>query len=161
MRHTRIDRILYMSAAIAVVLATASVTWAKVNRRPPSMYVPGERFGPVPELSLPEGGDTLVAWIDSRCGACTASMPFYSRLTALAKHTQVVLLGREPAGDLRDYASAYDVKPAHIVSVGDLPLKFAGTPTLVLVGPDAVVRAVWFGRRETIEQEAEVIARIK
>ena len=56
MRHTRIDRILYMSAAIAVVLATASVTWAKVNRRPPSMYVPGDRFGPVPELSLPEGG---------------------------------------------------------------------------------------------------------
>ena len=84
-------------------------------------------------------------------------MPFYRRLTTQLGRARVVVMGREPIQVLQAYVEEFGVRPTQVVSVGERVLKFRGTPTLVLVGTDAVVRSVWFGRRQTTAEEEAVI----
>lgn len=158
--HSRIDTTLYLSAAAAVILALAAVGWSVVAHRPPQQYAAGERFDDIPNLNVSAAPSTLIIWVDSRCGPCTASMPFYQRLTGQTHRTRLVVMGREPTQDLKDYLAEFGVRPAQIISVGDRVLKFKGTPTVVLIGADSIVRAVWYGRRQTATEEEDIIKRL-
>ncbi|CAN5877488.1 hypothetical protein BH18ACI5_BH18ACI5_03780 [soil metagenome] len=160
--NSRTDTTLYVSAALAaVLLAMGSVGWSVRSRHRPQTYATGDRFDEVPNLDLTASPSTLLIWVDSRCGACTASMPFYQRLAAHRYRMPIVVIGRQPAQVLEDYLATFGVRPAQVISVGDLPLKFRGTPTVVLVGKDSIVRSVWYGRRQTAMDEEDIIKRLE
>lgn len=153
----RLDTALCLSAGFAMLLAVSAVCWSLASRRAPLQYATGDRFASIEDLNLAVAPATLILWVNSRCGACTASMSFYRRLTAQPHRTRIVVMGRESVQRLRDYLAQFDVRPAQVISSDDPRLKFAGTPTLALLGADSVVRSVWFGRRQTVTEELEII----
>lgn len=155
--RSRVDVVLNASAGLAILLALAAAGWSVAAHRPPPQYATGDRFDDIPNLNPADAPSTLVLWVDSRCGPCTASMPFYRRLTAKPHRTRVIVLGRESSRVLEDYLAGFGVRPAQVISVGDRVLTFRGTPTVVLIGADRIVRAVWYGRRQTQSEEEDII----
>jgi hypothetical protein len=158
---SRVDKTLYLSALFATLIAAGAVVWSLAARRPPPQYAVGDRFDGVPAVDLKAGPSTLVIWVSSRCGACTASMPFYRQLTAGTHRARLVVMGQEPVDLLQDYVDAFGVRPAQVISTGDSSLKFVGTPTLLLIGQDSIVRSVWYGRRKGPVEELDIIRRVE
>lgn len=155
-RTSIVDGLLSACAIVASVAAMAAVDrYAAVSRQPPQ-YEAGMVFE---DPDAPRGASasrTLIIWLDSSCGACTASMPFYRQLLARVRRTRIVVMGRESVASLSDYLSMYRVEPDRIVSMPNRAAKFRGTPTLMVVGPDSVIESVWYGRRQSAKEEEEV-----
>jgi hypothetical protein len=63
-------------------------------------------------------------------------------------------MAAEPATELREWVAKFGITPDEIVSVGDLPLEFKGTPTVLLVGADSVIRRVWYGVIDSDDESA-------
>jgi len=160
-RTRRLDTMLNCAAATALALATASVVWSLSLRQAAAGYQEGDLFDQVAEVSFQGAPKTLVVWVDTTCGACTESMPFYRELTRQRHRARFVVIGREPVQIMRDYLAQHAVQPDQIVTVGNRALKFRGAPTLLLVGPDSIVRTTWFGRLDSADDKQAVLNRLK
>jgi hypothetical protein len=160
-RRVGLDAALNGGAGLCLALAVFGVGWRIASERPPAQYRVGMRFANVPGLNLGASPVTLIVWINTQCGACSASMPFYNRLISDLRGMRIVVMSREPVDVLTTYLQSYGVHPAQAVSVGSQSLLFVGTPTLALVGSDSIVRGVWFGRSQSVIDEEAVTRSIR
>jgi len=156
-----LDRSLYLSAAISMLLAIGAATWSALAHRPPEQYAIGERVGTIPNIDFSSSPSTILLWLDSKCAACSRSMDALTRVAAAARLTKVVAVGRQHVEQLEDYAIAYKLRLTGAVSVGDMPLKFRGTPTVMLVSADSVVEGVWFGVADIQAGEGTIVRMLK
>jgi hypothetical protein len=156
-RLSRLDKALCISSIAATMLAVAAVAWSTTPHPVPPPYAAGDRFEDIPDLDPAAASSTIVLWVDSRCPACTASAAFYRRLTTQPLRARVVVMGRQRSQILQTFVDTSGLHAAQVISVGDLPLKLKMTPTIVLIGPDSLVRSAWEGRRQTAAEEDEVI----
>jgi hypothetical protein len=136
--------VLVILASLAV-LAKAAQEYFTANRAVATKnYAVGDRFPDIPGLPSATGG-TLVLWLRTTCRFCTESMPFYTELVALSRRARIVAVGDEPAAVLRTYLEGNGVVVDAVLTVPVGTVRLAGTPTLVFVGPDKRVGAVWRG----------------
>lgn len=131
---------------------------------PAPEYSQGDSMPQVAKLGLPEADYTLLMFLNSRCGYCTASMPFYGRLKEERdRHSasvRLAALSAEPQEVLDNYLSQHQVKLDSTIALSPvqfLEFRVRGTPTLILVDKEGVVRSAWIGRLDPA-QEAEVMA---
>jgi peroxiredoxin len=118
-------------------------------------YRAGETFEPI-GVNLAPKGPTLVMYVRSNCEFCTASMAFYNRMTkGKSEGARVVVVGPEPEEQLRRYVAEHGLIADQVISVQRGVLRFAGTPTLVLLDRDGRIRRVWQGQL-AVAQEKEV-----
>jgi hypothetical protein len=100
---------------------------------------------------------TLLVVVQSRCKFCTASMPFYERMTKSAHaDTQIVVLTQEEAAIGRAYVTSHGFEPDDVVSIPDFN-RIHSTPTLILTDATRTVRRIWTGKLSA-DREAEVLA---
>lgn len=165
--NDRLKARLDLLATVLVMLASLSVIgslgWRWLN--PPAaprvslpMYEIGETFPDVPGMLLSSNGPTLVAWLQSTCRYCTASMDFYRALVEKRRVGKIVAMGPESSDVLGAYLKEHKVVVDQVVSVSGKGLKLYGTPTLVLVGQDRRVINVWKGQVKDQKAQADVIA---
>lgn len=152
-----IDRVFGWVALLALLIALASVSWRATAQRQSDEYKVGQRMDGIGDVRFSTSSKTLVLWVDSRCHFCTESMAFYRHLSQQANNDRLVVVGREPAEVLQNYLARFHVSAARVVSVGDSTLRFRGTPTLLLVGQDSVIRGVWTGKLQSDKKEREVL----
>lgn len=111
-------------------------------------------------IDLPQGTYTAGIITSPVCQFCVNSVPFHKRLVSAAKEAGVPLWVAMPS--VRPKAayrtSWFDDKL--IVDWRDISRRFQGTPSVVLVGPNSVVRKVWVGQLDE-DKEEEVIAAIR
>jgi hypothetical protein len=107
-------------------------------------------------VGLENIGKAVVFVTESRCAFCTASMPFYERLIALAaaSGTRVLFATPEPVTTNRTYLRDNGVLHQTPILLEELDLSVRGTPT-VLVLEGRTIKRAWLGKL-TAEQEAEV-----
>ena len=107
-------------------------------------------------------GNTLVLALAPGCDSCSESAPFYRRLSAdLATqrvHMTAVLPGSVEEG--REYLRNLNVEIGDVRQGSFELLKIRGTPTLILIDEQGVVRNVWLGRFPT-DKERQVIDMIR
>jgi len=105
---------------------------------------------------------TLVMALSVNCRYCTESAPFYQHLTAeISKHpnTHLVSVLPQPTEAGRKYLSELGIT---IEDVRQIPLGVvgvAGTPTLILVDKEGIVKKVWIGKLPESAQ-SEVISQL-
>lgn len=101
---------------------------------------------------------TLIMALQSDCGYCRESMPFYRRLLTQDRAGGVQVVVAAPARDtgISDYLASEGVTPDAVVldRAGELPV--SGTPTLLVVDSDGVVTHSWIGLLDA-ERESEVL----
>jgi hypothetical protein len=113
-----------------------------------------EKLDGVPLAAKPE---TMLVVVQSRCKFCTASMPFYERLSKTAHaRTQIVVLTQEEAAIGHAYVSSHGFEPDAVVSIPEFA-RIHSTPTVILTDATKTVRQIWTGKLSAAS-EAEVLA---
>jgi hypothetical protein len=148
-----VDTALRVTAWLAVLLAVVSLLMALAERSPG--YAVGDRLD-IPGVDNGSDG-TLVLWLDSACQPCVDSMTFYRRLRGSVGSVQVFALARETDRSLRIFLATHGLAVDSVLSLGDTPTKFVGTPTVVLVDSTGTIRRLWLGRLPSTEAEDEVL----
>jgi hypothetical protein len=146
-------------AAGVLVFRTWSAAPAATATRagPPELvsYSVGDTLGPIPGIDFGSSRLTLVAYLQSSCRFCDASMTFYRGLVDEGSKVPMVVIGFEPQSVLDDYVARHRFKPDRVVSVAIGTLRFRGTPTLALIERDGKIRSIWRGQLKP-DREAEV-----
>lgn len=114
---------------------------------------------PLTGVDWAKNGETLVIAMSAGCDHCTASIPFYQKLVALATPTkgpQIVAVLPQEEVEGRDYLDREQLKIANVQKVDFDDLKIRATPTLMLVDRTGTVSKVWVGELKP-ENQDEVI----
>ncbi len=154
---------------VAIILVSVLIVVAFIragHRSSPLPAVPLKRsIDPIGRQVFVEGIDwskseqTMVLFLSTQCGYCKKSEPFYHRLNGEPRDPQaarLIAVFPQPNQNGKEY-----LEQAHIV-VDDLrqrpatDLRVRGTPTLVLVDRNGIVRNKWEGLLSPA-QEAEVM----
>ncbi len=138
--------------------STATVSLAE------EVYVAGERMPAVPGVRFEEAEQTLVLFASSTCSVCTDTMPFYrelvERIEALPSHLPLAVISFEEHSRIAAYTNLHRLSPDIVASVSPQTFKLRRTPTLILVGPDAIVKNSWVGRVISDQKRAEIFAAV-
>jgi hypothetical protein len=113
---------------------------------PPSPLV--GRALAVPDVDWQASPVTVVLGLSTTCGYCTQSMPFYTKLAALAAREprlRIIALFPQPVPDSERYLKTFSVDVARVISTPLPGLGIQGTPTLLIVGRDGTVQKSWAG----------------
>lgn len=134
----------------------------KTDRIP---YSPGEAFKPVAGFSPSPGKASLVLVVKDGCPFCTASMPFYQKMSAKLQHARSMeFVGVCPQEEAmcNAYLKSHDLTFTRTVGIASsvmADMRVLGTPTIMLIGETGKVENVWLGKL-TQQREDEVVAAI-
>ena len=143
-----------LGAVTATLLAVCSLLALGYSRLPPAEYRVGEIFDGLPEWNASAARATTVLWINTHCGACTDSIPFYRSLSSAPRASRLVIVGREPQDELVSWATTAGISYDAVISVGRRKLKLPFTPALLVIDQHRRIVAARTGRViEADEQE--------
>ena len=128
----------------------------------PVVYPTGAKISDTPGLEFTKAPKTLLLVTNSACHFCSASMPFYKRLTATAKanSTRVVAVTSEDTSTNRNYLQSNGVEFDGVVSATEEGVLVRATPALILVRRDGGVINSWVGQLSS-EEEKAVLSNVK
>lgn len=146
--------------AVAVVVAAGALV--KRNLYPTRGANPenrprinaGEKLN-VANVDWQQNKKSLVFFLKKDCSFCTSSAPFYRQLLEEASKRNVKSLAILPDSDqeAREYI-AYLKLPIDTMQTGPLDqYKITGTPTVLFVDSQGIVRNIWFGAPREHEKE--------
>lgn len=114
----------------------------------------GEKLN-VPKVDWAQNKKSLVFFLNKDCVYCTSSAPLYRQLIAEASKRNVKSLAILPNSDreAREYVKSLELL-TDTVQTGLLEsYKITGTPTVLFVDRQGIVRNVWFGAVPGREKE--------
>ncbi len=143
---------------VATILAAAAVLWTLgekfVRGNAPEIVGPGAPIE-LPGVNWDKTATSLVLVLQADCPYCTASVPFYRDLIAanasgatqfIAVFPHAVSVGREV---LKSHGlDIQTVSQANLRSLG-----ISGTPTLLLVNQQGVVKRTWIGQLSAVRED--------
>lgn len=134
-------------ALIASAVLVKNYLQSKAEQGVPPQIGVGEKFS-LTDVDWKGNGNTLVLALASGCDSCSESAPFYRRLTAdlPAERVHITAVLPESVEESREYLRSLKVEIGDVRQGSFQSLKIKGTPTLILVDPEGVVRNVWLGR---------------
>ena len=144
--------------SVALVVACAallfrSVTYVfpgpAVSERQPQL-IQGERLPAIGRVDFAAAPNTVVLILSTHCPYCTRSMPLYVRLARSAalkrKTVQIVVVGKESEAALSNNIEHYTLRVNRIARLSEsLSASIEGTPTVLIVGADRVIRESFVG----------------
>lgn len=114
----------------------------------------------LPGYSPTGAGPTLVMALSTRCHFCTASMPFYKKLTVFRRSTpgslRVVAVLPESEGEAKAYLQQNGIAVDRVLPLPLEQIGVSGTPTLLLLDRQNKVDESWVGLLDEAQQ-AKVI----
>jgi peroxiredoxin len=144
--------------AIAVVVAAGALVKRNFFPGTGNPNLPrisaGERLS-VPNVDWERNKKTLVFFLKKDCVYCTSSAPLYRQLIEDASKRSVASLAILPnsADEARKYLQYLEL-PIENIQTGSLAAyKVTGTPTVVFVDNQGIVRSVWYGAAPDREKE--------
>lgn len=162
----RLEKVANVSIVIAVVLFVSmwGLYFYRSSDTPPAGpvvpdYGAGDTLPAEEGLPFAPNRASVLLFVNSECRFCTASMPFYRKLTAdESRNYDVFVVSKEPFESLEGYLASNAVAPDRTVALrSDTPLRLRKTPTLIVTDDTRVVRGVWVGQLSD-SQQAEVLS---
>ena len=166
----KVQLLAHLATILIAILLGIAITQqyflAKQARYPePAPFAPlhaGARL-PVPGIDWTKNERTLLIALSRGCHFCSASAPFYKRLTQeLSGQKEVGLVAAfpQPVDDARSYLSNLGVSIADVRQLRLDSLGVLGTPTLILVNREGVVINAWRGQLPSAKED-EVFSQLK
>lgn len=153
---------------VAIIAASVSLVYfvamrTSAERRAVANAPSGIEAGEVLNLSgvaWGTGPQTLVLALNQTCNYCTASGPFYRRINKEVPDANLIAMLPHPVEESKTYLASLGVSVRQIVQADFDSLNVRGTPTLLLVDREGVVRTIWRGQLDDSRQ-AQVIAALR
>jgi peroxiredoxin len=146
---------------IVIALAMVAVAAAVVKRyafssspENPPRIAKGDRLE-VPNVNWAQNEKTLIFFLMKDCRYCQSSAPFYRQLLADAakQNVKVLAILPNPVNEAKEYVQRLEL-PIDNIQTGSLAsYKIPGSPSVLFVDKQGVVRGVWFGAGEGREQK--------
>ena len=145
------------AAVIASVVLVRNYLLSGSGPGLPPQIAAGEKF-PLTDVDWKGNGNTLVLALAPGCESCSESAPFYRRLTAELAPQRIHMTAVLPASveESREYLRGLNVEVSDVRQGSFELLKIRGTPTLILVDEQGVVRNVWLGRFPPDKEQAVI-----
>jgi hypothetical protein len=103
---------------------------------------------------------TVLLVLSTKRRFCTESAPFYRNLQQKkAKDVAIIAVFPQPVADSTDYLNEIGVSASRVVQAGLASVGVSGTPTLLLIDGDGIIRDSWVGKLSEGETE-KVLTRI-
>lgn len=171
-RDNTVSKLLEDLANVAIVIAALClcVTLARgylhkphVSLEIPSLNI-GNRLGLLPPAKGPNAGhDRLILALSTNCHFCTESGAFYRRISRSFEMglnaPNLTAVFPQSVEDGSKYLSNLEIRVDQVEQRNLSDLNIFGTPTLVLVNGNGVIKQVWAGKLPP-EKESEVIAAV-
>jgi len=106
---------------------------------------PGTRLA-IENIDWTKSPETLLLLVSTTCHFCSESAPFYQRLAQTHGTAQLVVLMPQSVSEGKKYLDDLKVNIEDIRQVNFGSLGVRGTPTLILVDADGVVKGSWMGK---------------
>lgn len=155
MAKIRLNLNIVTNVAVLAVCAMWAVRFATVlydNERRAGRPIPAYTAGTTVHApigsKLTEGRVTLLVISRSTCPYCRASMPFYRKVTAVARRAGVRIVGlsAEDVEGTRKFLESYGVHCDSVVSTAAGGITVQAVPALVLVRGNGKVINSWAGK---------------
>lgn len=151
--HTVADGI-SIAAGLGTMALLGNLYWPRAEPLPQFEDV---RLEPEIGIDFTARPRTLVMVIQSSCGYCQESAPFYRRIIERdAADVQVVVAAPSTDAGIDSYLTETGLDPDSVVLVDRWRLPVPSTPTLLLVADDGLVTHAWVGMLDA-EREAAVL----
>lgn len=143
--------------AVAVVIAAAALvkrTFFTGQASNLPRISAGERLN-TPDVNWKQNKQSLVFFLKKDCAYCTSSAPFYRQLIedASKRNVKAVAILPNSFDEARKYLTYLEL-PIEEVHIGPLAAyKVTGTPTVLLVDDQGMVKSSWFGAVPEREKE--------
>jgi thioredoxin-related protein len=160
---------LALNLMIALVLVSIGVVvikhyWYRERSAVPlgNYTVPAGSKVSLPDVDWEKSGQTLLLVLDTGCGYCTASAPFYQQIvreSANNRRVQLIAAFPQEISKSKQYLNDLNVPIAEVRQSSLNALGVKGTPTLILINSKAEVLRSWPGKLSA-EEEKEVLLKI-
>ncbi|MBZ5503922.1 MAG: redoxin family protein [Acidobacteriia bacterium] len=149
--------IILVSLVIAVVLVRSHLLQRPEN---PRQISAGTRFA-LRDVDWRGNERNVVFAISATCHFCTESAAFYRELSRLCKlhNVRTIAILPQPPEAAKEYTKSLGVEFDEVLQARLSELEIYGTPTLLFVDNQGVVRNVWIGKLPN-RAEKEVTAKI-
>jgi len=99
--------------------------------------------------------------LSTTCKYCTESLPFYKKLgnSKSSGEARLIAAFSQDRDEAAEYLASAQVAVDEIIQTAPDYFNVRGTPTLLLVDRDGIVKAVWEGKLAA-DEENEVLARL-
>jgi len=146
-----------IAALIASVVLVRNYLLSGPGRGLTPQIAAGETFA-LTDVDWKGNGNTLVLALAPGCDSCSESAPFYRRLTSELAAQRIHMTAVLPASveESREYLRGLKVEVGDVRQGSFELLKIRGTPTLILVDEQGVVRNVWLGRFPPDKEQAVI-----
>lgn len=116
----------------------------------------GLTIRPITGVSFPASSLTVALVVQSQCHFCAASMPFYRELSQLRApgRIQFAVFSHESVDTTTGYLQANDVRTDVVAQLKGQEIPTTGTPTLVLIDRDGIVRDSWIGQLSAAQEQS-------
>ncbi|HJX84503.1 MAG TPA: redoxin family protein [Candidatus Angelobacter sp.] len=163
--HRRVASRIELAANIGtiVVVVLAIGVWAMSSRKhapEPSRISVGTKFE-LKNVNWQANKKSMVLAVSTNCHFCTESAGFYRELAEYCHNhgvTTIAVLPQSPAEALaylkNEGVGVDDLRQSSLPSI-----QITGTPTLLLIDANGVVRDVWIGKLQT-NQEKQVLSKV-
>ena len=155
--RANIDLSINIVIAIAIVAVAAAVVKRYVfssNPANPPRIAKGDRLE-VPNVNWEQNEKTLVFFLMKDCRYCQSSAPFYRQLLADASERKVKVLAILPNSvkEAKEYVQVLQL-PIDNIQTGSLAsYKIPGSPSIVFVDKQGIVKSAWLGAADGREQK--------
>jgi hypothetical protein len=109
----------------------------------------GQQIPSIGGIDYSSSPRTLLIAMNTQCGHCTASIPFYNQLAELKWNGKpplhIVTAFPNPSENVRQYLEQHQLKLESRNSVDLGQLKIPGTPTMILVDANGHIVDFWVG----------------
>jgi len=167
---SKLQMLAHLATILIAILLGIAVTQqyrlAELTRYPePAAFVPvqvGSKLA-VPGIDWSKNERTLLMALSRGCHFCSASAPFYKRLTqelSGLKDISLVAAFPQSVDDARNYLTTLGVSIADVRQLRLDSLGVLGTPTLIMVNREGVVISAWRGQLSP-DKEDEVFNQLK
>lgn len=158
-----ITTVAVLLAAVAVVKTYLFSPTQKSAAQLQSGLQKGATLEPLPGVDYGDSPQTLLIAMNTHCGFCKESIPFYNQLAELQrnnKSTRAIAIFPNSEDEVRQYVKQQQLGLNAIATVDFNKLSLAGTPTMILVDKSGKVLDFWVGKLST-DAEQQVISEMK
>jgi peroxiredoxin len=124
------------------------------------MIQPGAK-APLLNVDWEHNGQTLILALSNDCHYCTESAAFYQKIVKQrqGKNLKVIAVFPQDIESGQDYLNRLGVAVDEVRQVSLSSIQVNGTPTLLLVDNQGVVKEVWVGKLPS-DKESEALNKI-
>ena len=152
---------------VVVTLIAAIFAWGVIQQQSPlnvwDGLQKGKTFTAVPSVTFGSTSRTLIFAMNSKCGHCNESIPFYRQVIDVARrnnNVQMVFISSEEENLFKDYLSQARLKVSSRSPVDLASYGIASTPTIIMVDNEGRIIDFWVGKlsHESEEQLIKAVS---